>query len=47
MIRIGVFTGADRNEKPQPVIIKTEGVSLTPSSTSKIVSSIKPNNKQS
>lgn len=39
MIRIGVFTGVGRDIRPEPMIIKTEGVILNPALAAKIASS--------
>lgn len=36
MIRIGVFTGFNRDSKPEPVIIKTQGVNINPKLIAKI-----------
>lgn len=39
MLRIGVFTGSSRDAKPEPVIIKTQGVDIKPELVAKITSS--------
>lgn len=38
MIRIGIFKGLGRSTKPEPIIIKTEGVEVKPELTSQIAS---------
>ncbi|WP_410771022.1 hypothetical protein [Fontibacillus sp. BL9] len=44
MIRFGVFSGPIRNSKPEPLIIKTNGVEVKPEFASKIATS--PKKKQ-
>lgn len=40
MIRIGVFTESNRDSKPEPIIIKTQGVDIDPELTAKTASSL-------
>lgn len=48
MIRIGVFTEPNRDPKPVPVIIKTQGAAIGPELMAKIASSLlkEPNKNQ-